>query len=83
MGLKLVDEYGDGEIINKELFVRSIIGASYPDENEYVYYNAIIQMLNGTIIDVDKLDYLMRDAYVTGYDSVNLDVMRLLSSYTV
>ena len=40
-------------------------------------------MLNGSVIDVDKLDYLIRDAYVTGYDSVSLDVDRLLESYTI
>lgn len=40
-------------------------------------------MLNGKIIDVDKLDYLIRDSYVTGYDTVNLDVDRLLDSYTI
>lgn len=71
------------EQVEEELFVRCIIGASYPKTEENLYLNAIIQMLNGTVIDVDKLDYLIRDAYETGYDSVNLDVERLLSAYTV
>lgn len=69
--------------IDIELFVRCIIGAPYMDRKKYLYENAIIQMLNGKIIDVDKIDYLVRDSYVTGYDTVNLDVDRLLGSYTV
>lgn len=82
VGLGLIKEFGD-KSIDEELFVRCIIGAPYSDIKEFLYQNAIIQMLNGKIIDVDKLDYLIRDAYVTGYDSVNLDVDRLLDAYTV
>ena len=40
-------------------------------------------MLNGKLIDVDKLDYLMRDAYVTGYSSMMIDYERLISGYTI
>lgn len=84
VGLDLIEEFNDSaKSIDEELFVRCIIGAPYSDEKESLYQNAIIQMLNGRIIDVDKLDYLIRDAYVTGYDSVNLDVDRLLDAYTV
>ena len=42
-----------------------------------------IQLLNSKVIDVDKLDYLIRDAYITGYCTVNIDYMRLLASLTV
>lgn len=40
-------------------------------------------MLNSKVIDVDKLDYLIRDAYITGFDTVNIDFERLLSSVTI
>ena len=40
-------------------------------------------MLNSKVIDVDKLDYLIRDAYITGFDTVNIDFERLLSSLTI
>ena len=33
--------------------------------------------------DVDKLDYLIRDAYFSGYQSVNIDYQRLLTSLTI
>lgn len=32
------------------------------------------------MIDVDKLDYLIRDAYLTGFDTVSIDYERLLKS---
>ena len=35
------------------------------------------------LIDVDKLDYLMRDAYVTGYSSMMIDYERPISGYTI
>lgn len=40
-------------------------------------------MLNGSLIDVDKLDYLLRDAYVTGFNTMVLDVDRLFAGYTI
>lgn len=72
--------------IDPDLFIRSIIGAQYdPDGNSLmvIILNAVIGMLNGQLIDVDKLDYIGRDSYVTGYSSLTLDTNRLLSSYTV
>lgn len=72
--------------IDPDLFVRAIIGAPYDcggGSLETVVRNAVIGLLNGQLIDVDKLDYTERDAYVTGYSSLTLDVDRLLSGYTV
>lgn len=74
--------------IDDDLFVRAIIGAKYhadvtPDQLDKAILNAIIELLNGDLIDVDKLDYVSRDSYVTGYSSMSLDLDRLLSSYTV
>jgi len=69
-----------------DLFVRAIIGLKYKNninDMNIVVKNALIEMLNGELIDVDKLDYLVRDAYVTGYNNVSLDIDRLLSGYTV
>ena len=40
-------------------------------------------MLNSKVIDVDRLDYLIRDAYFTGFETVNIDYMRLLTSLTI
>ncbi len=70
--------------IDEELFVRSIIGVTYKDENnDRLIENTVIGMLNGSLIDVDKLDYLLRDAYVTGFNTMALDVDRLFAGYTI
>lgn len=74
--------------IDSDLFVRCIVGQTYsPDgchnSQEAAVLNGIIGMLNGELIDVDKLDYIVRDAYVTGYNSMSIDIERLLSGYTI
>lgn len=69
---------------DKELFVRSIMGVIYDkDHKDALILNTIIGMLNGHVNDVDKLDYLIRDSYVTGYSSMVIDVDRLLTGYTI
>lgn len=65
-----------------ELFVRAIIGLKYKNGNKHIE-NALISLLNGEYIDVDKLDYIMRDAFTTGYNSLLIDYERLLSGYTL
>lgn len=42
--------------------------------------NCLISLLNGRAIDVDKLDYIMRDTWASGIDNTSIDVHRLLSS---
>ena len=68
--------------IDEELFIRAIIGVTYKN-NDKLIENTIIGMLNGSLIDVDKLDYLLRDAYVTGFNTMALDVDRLFAGYTI
>lgn len=70
--------------IDRELFVRSIIGLEYSNNNALsIIKNAVVALLNGKLIDVDKLDYLTRDSFATGYSTLTIDVDRLLSGYTV
>lgn len=80
VGLRLLSE--NFEDIDKELFVRSIIGVKYQTDDRLLE-NTIIGMLNGSLIDVDKLDYLIRDSYVTGFNTMALDVDRLFAGYTI
>jgi len=79
LDLLLLQKFDD---IDKELFVRSIIGVKYKT-NDKLIENTIIGMLNGSLIDVDKLDYLIRDSYVTGFNTMALDVDRLFSGYVI
>lgn len=68
----------------KEFFARCITGYKYSEgTTENNIKNCFISMLNPKVIDVDKLDYLIRDAYITGFDTVNIDFERLLSSLTI
>lgn len=70
--------------IDYELFVRAIIGVTYDTAHDNsLILNTIIGMLNGSVIDVDKLDYLIRDSYVTGYSSMAIDTDRLLAGFTI
>ena len=68
----------------REFFARCITGYRYigkSDENDI--RNCFIQLLNSKVIDVDKLDYLIRDAYITGFDTVSIDYERLLGALTI
>lgn len=70
--------------VEKSFFARCILGYPYVnlDENGCVergYLNCLISLLNSKIIDVDKLDYLIRDAYITGFNTVKIDYERFLS----
>ena len=45
--------------------------------------NALISLLNSSTIDVDRLDYLIRDAYVMGFNSISIDYNRLIDAITL
>lgn len=67
-------------IPDRALFARCITGYKHAHprgEREYLE-NVLIELLNSSTIDVDKLDYLIRDAYVIGFDSIVIDYVRLL-----
>lgn len=68
----------------RSLFARCITGYEYKgSSSEEKIQNCYISLLNSKIIDVDKLDYLIRDAYITGFDTVNIDYERLLTALTI
>ncbi len=84
VGFNLLSNLKQPLSIDKELFVRAITGVVYEnDRPDALILNTIIGMLNGHVNDVDKLDYLIRDSYVTGYSSMVIDVDRLLTGYTI
>lgn len=68
----------------REFFARCITGYKYSCISiDNSIKNCFIQLLNSKVIDVDKLDYLIRDAYITGYNTVKIDYLRLLNSITI
>lgn len=68
----------------RSLFARCITGYRYQEKSDLERIgNCLIEMLNSAVIDVDKLDYLIRDAYITGFDTVKIDYQRLLGAVTI
>lgn len=69
---------------DKEFFARCITGYKYGNvDREKSFLNCIISLLNSKVIDVDKLDYLIRDAYITGFETISIDYERLLKALTI
>lgn len=75
----------------REFFARCITGYKYNNSKQWTkpltdkekLLNCFVNLLNSKVIDVDKLDYLIRDAFVLGYDSVKIDYVRLLGALTI
>ena len=70
---------------NPNLIVRMILGCRHfnaENDNEKLE-NCLIDLLNGRAIDVDKLDYILRDTWSSGVNNIMIDIDRLLSSLTV
>lgn len=83
VGLRVFPEFFK-DSSDKEFFSRCITGYKYSEQTkENQIRNCYIQMLNSDVIDVDKLDYLIRDAYITGFDTISIDYERLLSALTI
>ena len=81
IGIKKFEEYLKAD---KAFFARCITGYQYRVKTpENSIKNCFISLLNSNLIDVDKLDYLIRDSYITGYDTVKIDYVRLLTALTV
>ena len=81
-----ISNYSDiiGDSDCKDFFSRCITGYKYSScDVDSQVKNCMISLLNSKVIDVDKLDYLIRDAFFTGHGSVRIDYQRLLSSITV
>lgn len=84
----------NGISIDRELAVRMIIGYTYSakdvDDSHILpaetrrrgICNCLIQMLNSSVMDVDRLDYLVRDTRMSGYVNAPLDLNALAASVT-
>lgn len=85
VGLKCFEDLFKSEE-EKSLFARCITGYKYnnKDNNPQIsYYNILISLLNSFTIDMDRLDYIMRDAFVMGYNSISIDYNRLIDSIMI
>lgn len=75
------EDYVEDDI---EFIARAIIGCEYEDTSgrENQIKNCLVKLLNGPI-DVDNLDYIVRDTYMAGLDNTAVDLDRLINSLTV
>lgn len=77
----------------KEFFARAITGYQFDDKSlkrvinedgvNLSFLNCLISLLNSSVVDVDRLDYVIRDAKVIGFESVSLDFRRLLGGIRI
>ncbi len=78
----MLDKLDESE--GREFFARCITGYTYSNrDTDSDIKNCFISLLNSKVIDVDKLDYLLRDAYITGFDTISIDYNRLIGSITI
>lgn len=68
--------------IDTTFLCRMIIGNCYFSQDKWAE-NICINILNSKSIDVDKIDYLMRDNHMTGEIAPSLDIERLLASVSI
>ena len=83
ISLSLINE--DIKQEDLEFIARMIIGCTYKKDNTPInsIKNCIISMLNSSAIDVDGLDYIVRDAYNSGLDSWSIDYKRIIESFSI
>ena len=79
IGIKLLNKKLNGK---ESFFARCITGYKYTIDldDEKKFQNNLIELLNSKIIDVDKLDYLLRDSFFSGIEAISIDYERLLSN---
>jgi len=73
------------ESSERAFFSRCITGFKYrnAEKANSNILNCFIELLNSPIIDVDRLDYIIRDAKTTGFQSVSIDYERLLEGIRI
>lgn len=52
-------------------------------KKEIELFNCVISLLNSSIIDVDRLDYIIRDSATIGFKNVQVDYSRLLDGLRI
>ena len=70
---------------NPMLAARMITGATHnlPRGLQEEVENLLIKLINGEAIDVDKLDYVIRDTWASGVKNASIDVGRLLDAAAI
>ena len=64
------------------LIVRMIVGCPYHN-TKFSVENCLISLLNGGVIDADRVDYACRDVWASGYCTSAIDIRRLVYSINI
>jgi len=74
-------ELGDNDVDCPVLAARMITGCIHPKPKSIreQVENVLIKLLNGYVVDVDKLDYIIRDTWASGVNNFSIDVQRLIT----
>ena len=71
--------------VDPELAARMILGCKYQaakNSGEKIK-NCLIELLNSKSIDIDSIEYILRDTWASGVSNQDIDIIRLLSSLTI
>ena len=84
----LLSQYTEAMVgagVDSGLAARMITGAAYkrPDNIREKVANVLIELVNGSALDVDKLDYIIRDTWASGVKNTAIDVDRLVHGATI
>ena len=62
--------------------IRCVLGIPYKDTQkiDFAIRNIMIGLINSKVLDIDKLDYIMRDAFFTGISVPDIDTKRLFKN---
>lgn len=75
-------KYDDVTDLRREDFLK-MTSEQHDEVKKKMLLNCFIHMLHSSVIDVDRLDYIIRDASTMGYQSVSVDYNRLLSGIVI
>ena len=83
--LKFYDDALRETGVDSGLAARMITGAVYlnPRSLKEMVSNVFISLVNGNALDVDKLDYIIRDTWASGVKNTAIDVDRLIRGATI
>ena len=84
------NSFTDNDLSNCIIFMqRAIMGLKYDIasteeyDEEVCIKNCLIELLNGSFFDVDKLDYIVRDTIESGANNLSIDIPRILNALTL
>lgn len=79
------DQMSQCGVVDFDLAARMITGCRHPSAPtvRLQVENVLIGLLNGFVIDVDKLDYIIRDTWASGVQNFSIDVPRLVAGSTI